>query len=115
MNCDRITENTVSDRENFAYVIFLDDLPCGFCKTQTNARYHINDLADALEKELEEPNTRVLRRNVNENEIHISRQRQGLMYDGAVKLKHTLRVVSVAKYFKYRKAPVAPPLPPQSK
>lgn len=106
----RITPNTVSSTNKFVYIIFLDGVECGYCNKAENARILIDDIATKLEEELREPNKRVSRETIGDNTIKISTQRYG-MWDGAVRLKHTLTFRQVPKYFRVQRPPTPPPPP----
>lgn len=97
----RITNNVYASKEKRVFIIYIDGNVVGYCNNEENVKLHLEEIADQLEQELqrEAPSARVFRENKG-HAIRISRQRSGVMLDGSVKLKHTLRYESIPHYYR---------------
>lgn len=117
----RVADDVISSNDQFIQLIFIDEVPSGYCNKPGNAKILIASIADKFEKDLqtEAPGARVFREtSEDETNIKISRQRPGVLLNGNVNLKHTLRFIRVPKFYKELGAPGVgsgvdqPPPPP---
>jgi len=109
----RLNDNIVSLDYSFMYVIYMDGESYGYTKNETNAKYMISSLSDTLVKEIQESNSKVYKEE-SDNLIKIFRQRNGMLYDGRVNLKHTIEYKRIPKFVKLDKIPKPPTLPSSS-
>lgn len=99
----RVADDVISSNDQFIQLIFIDEVPSGYCNKAGNAKILIASIADKFERDLqtEAPGARVFREtSEDETNIKISRQRPGIILSGNVNLKHTLRFIPVPKFYK---------------
>ena len=114
-----VTDTVRLSLDQGVFVLYLDDKAFGQCRKYNNMKILMEEIADDLESKLQASNKRVLRENVDENTIHLSRQTLGrILSDGAVSLKHTLQIRQLPRLYKIQspptppQAPLPPPIPP---
>ena len=106
-----ITPNVGASTSNYMFIIYVDGECLGFCKTESQAMFIIDDMSDSLVKELQRPNTKVYKETLEDGKvIKVFRQTTGIFVDGKVNLKYHLTYRQVPKYYKVG-IPTPPPLP----
>ncbi len=93
--------------DSFKYVLFVNDnnanKPYGWCDREKDILYMMNHFSDVLMKEVEEVGCNVYREKFIINGIEgcrILKQRLGVVYNGAIKVKYTLSYEKIPRYAK---------------
>lgn len=108
----RVTDTIRLSKDQVVYILYLDNEAYGQCRKYNNMKILMEEIADDLVSKLQAPNKRVLRENVDENTIHLSRQTLGrILSDGSVALKHTLQIRPLGRLYKLQAPPTPPPAP----